>query len=462
MQLVLLSGGSGKRLWPLSNNARSKQFLPLLEKEDGGMESMVQRVVRQAFEANLTTDITLATNASQLDIITNQLGDNVSVVTEPERRDTFPAIALAASYLKLARHCADDEVVVIMPCDPYTEAEYFHTIARMVECVNQNVADLVLMGITPTYPSAKYGYVVPMPSESSSEYRMVSRFTEKPTVLVAEELLKEGALWNGGVFAFRLGYMLKIVEKYIPLVDSLTGSLVDFDYVHSHYSTFPKISFDYEVAEKAQSVAVVPYTGQWKDLGTWNTLTDELTQHTIGNAVLGPKCENTHVINELQHPIFVDGVKDVVVAACPDGILVCAKKETENIKKYVENLTPRPMYEERRWGTYRVLDDTRYANGGHSLTKSITMLPGKCVSYQLHHHRTETWTFVEGEGIFVLDGKVQPVKAGDTVFIPRDTKHSIKALSRLTFIEVQNGHPLVEEDIERTDWDFDNNVEIKK
>ena len=452
MQLVLLSGGSGKRLWPLSNNARSKQFLPLLEKEDGTMESMVQRVIRQAKEANLTNDITLATNASQQDIIVNQLGDSVNLVTEPERRDTFPAIALAASYLKLAKQCADDEVVVIMPCDPYTEEEYFHTIGKMVECVNQNVADLVLMGITPTYPSAKYGYVVPKVSEvsSSKESQMVSRFTEKPTVPVAEELLKEGALWNGGVFAFRLGYMMNIVKKYMTS-DS-------FEDTRNRYSEFPKISFDYEVAEKAESVAVVPYTGQWKDLGTWNTLTDELSNHAIGNAVLGPKCENTHVINELQNPIFVDGVKDVVVAACPDGILVCAKKETENIKKYVENLTPRPMYEERRWGTYRVLDDTQYEDGHHSLTKSITLLPGKQTSYQVHHHRSEVWTIVEGEGWYALDGNVLPVKAGEVAYIPVEHWHALKAKTKLTMIEVQAGHPLIEEDIER-DYSFEWNVE---
>ena len=450
MQLVLLSGGSGKRLWPLSNNARSKQFLPLLEKEDGSMESMVQRVVRQAREANLTTDITLATNASQLDIITNQLGDQVSVVTEPERRDTFPAIALATSFLSLAKNCPDDEVVVIMPCDPYTEIEYFETIARMVECVQHDVAELVLMGITPTYPSAKYGYVVPQPTANGQEPTVnsqpVARFTEKPTVAVAEELLKQGALWNGGVFAFRLGYMMNIVRKYI--------TSASFEDTRSRYSEFPKISFDYEVAEQAQSVAVVPFTGQWKDLGTWNTLTDELRQYTIGNAVLGPKCENTHVINELQNPIFVDGVKDIVVAACPDGILVCAKKETENIKKYVENLTPRPMYEERRWGTYRVLDDTTYSDGSHSLTKSITLKPGKHISYQIHHHRAETWTFVQGEGIFVLDGVERYVKAGDTVHIPVEHFHAIKALTELTFIEVQCGNPLIEEDIERFEWDW--------
>lgn len=457
MQLVLLSGGSGKRLWPLSNNARSKQFLPLLEKEDGTMESMVQRVVRQARLANLTEDITLATNASQQDIIVNQLGDTVNLVTEPERRDTFPAIALAASYLKLAKQCADDEVVVIMPCDPYTELGYFETIGKMVECVKANVADLVLMGIAPTYPSEKYGYVVPeaqVSEVSGFKFQKVSRFTEKPTTAVAEELLKQGAFWNGGVFAFRLGYMLKIVEKYIPLADSLTGGLVDFEYVHSHYSTFPKISFDYEVAEKAESVAVVPFNGEWKDLGTWNTLTDELHKPVVGNAVMGAHCDNTHVINELQNPIFVDGLKDVVVAACPDGILVCSKEHSEEIKKSVENLTPRPMYEERRWGTYRVLDDSYYADGRHSLTKSITLKEGKNISYQIHHHRNETWTFVQGEGIFVLDGQEQRVKAGDTVVIPVEHWHAIKALTELTFIEVQSGNPLIEEDIERIEWNW--------
>ena len=236
---------------------------------------MVQRVVRQARLANLTEDITLATNASQQDIIVNQLGDSVNLVTEPERRDTFPA--LAASYLKLAKQYADDEVVVIMLCDPYTELGYFETIGKMVECVKNIVADLVLMRIQPTYPSEKYGYVVPASQVSEGfkgmvtepvEVQMVQRFTEKPTVEKAKELLAQNAFWNGGVFAFSLGYMMNIVKKYMTS-DS-------FEDTRARYSEFPKISFDYEVAEKAESVAVVPINGEWKDLGTWNTLTDEL------------------------------------------------------------------------------------------------------------------------------------------------------------------------------------------
>ena len=411
------------------------------------MESMVQRVVRQVREAHLTDDITLATNASQLDIIINQLGDSVSVVTEPERRDTFPAIALASGYLKLKKGCPDDEVVVIMPCDPFTEAGYFETIGKMVKCVEADVAELVLMGITPTYPSEKYGYVVPVTDHLMAEGSMaVSKFTEKPNVERARELLALGALWNGGVFAFRLGYMMEIAQRYVK-ADS-------FEEMRSRYSEFPKISFDYEVAEKADSVAVLPYSGQWKDLGTWNTLTDELHHHIIGNAVMGPRCTNTHVINELQYPIYVDGMEDTVIAASPDGIIVCRKKYTEDIKKAVDHLTPRPMYEERRWGSYRVIDDTTYADGRHSLTKSLTINAGKNISYQVHRHRSEAWTIVEGEGIFVLDGVERKVGPGETVVIPVNHYHALKALTTLTFIEVQTGNPLVEEDIERSQWNW--------
>ena len=448
MQLVFLSGGSGKRLWPLSNNARSKQFLPLLEAPDGSFESMVQRVVRQAKEAKLDAQITFATNAAQRDSIINQLGAEVDIVAEPERRDTFPAIALAASYLHLVKQCPDDEVVVVMPSDPYTELGYFHTIAKMAEEVKADAADLVLMGITPTYPSEKYGYIVPKHVAPNGRNSLpVSRFTEKPTVAVAQELLREGALWNGGVFAFKLGYMMSIVRKYIQ-----SDSFKD---TYARYTEFPKISFDYEVAEKATSVAVVPYTGKWKDLGTWNTLTEELSHESIGNVLLGDSNVNTHVINEMEVPVFCNGLKDTVVACSPDGILVCAKDKSETIKKYVDNLTLRPMYEERRWGTYKVLSDTPYSDGSRALTKTITLRAGKNISYQLHHKRDEVWTIVDGTGLFVLDGVTREVKRGDVCIIRKEQLHALKALTELVFIEVQIGSPLIEEDIERFDWNWE-------
>lgn len=449
MQLIVLSGGSGKLLWPLSNNARSKQFLPLLSAPNGERESMIQRVVRQIRSAQLTSNITFATNAVQRDSIINQLGDDVDIVTEPERRDTFPATALAAYYLSLQKHCNDDEIIVIMPCDVYTDTSYFDTIAQMVKVVEENKADLVLMGVAPTYPSEEFGYVVPKEQNQSLQMQHVVRFTEKPNKNKAEELLRKGAFWNGGVFAFRLGYLINIARKYI---DANT-----YDEVYARYKEFPQISFDYEVAEKAQSVAVIPFSGNWKDLGTWNTLCAELPCNHIGNVTMGSRNANTYAVNELGIPMFCEGLKDVVVAASPDGIMVCDKQDTEKIKDYVEKLTTRPMYEERRWGTYRVLDDVVYPDGKRSLTKSITLRPGKNISYQIHHHRSEVWTCVEGEGIFVLDGKQRNIKCGDVMVIPVEHYHAIKAITELTFIEVQLGNPLIEEDIERFDWDWNQN-----
>jgi len=445
IQLILLSGGSGKRLWPLSNDARSKQFLRLLKAPDGTYESMMQRVVRQIKEVGLDCEITIATNQSQKDSIENQLGGTVETVLEPQRRDTFPAIALSTTYLKLAKGYSDDDVVVVMPCDPYTENGYFETISKMAECVKKNVADLVLMGIKPTYPSEKYGYVVP--AEKKEGYELVERFTEKPNVETAKTLLQQGAYWNGGVFAFRLGYLMNIVNRHFQVAS--------FEEMVVRYSELPKISFDYEVAEKALSVAVVAYEGSWKDLGTWNTLSEELSDSVIGNAILGEKVKNTNVVNELSIPIFCDGIDDAIIAASPDGILVSAKSTSENIKHNVEKLVSRPMFEERRWGKYTVMGHSEYSDGYKSLTKNLFILAGKNISYQLHNHRTEVWTFVDGEGLLVIDGKVTHVKRGDVAYIKQGQKHAIKAISDLQMIEVQTGDKLEESDIERFDWNWE-------
>ncbi len=329
MKIILLSGGSGKRLWPLSNDVRSKQFLKLLTAPDGTKESMIQRVVRQIREAGLANDIVIATGAAQEKLIRDQLGNDVSVVTEPCRRDTFPAIMLACAYLK-SKGAEAIEPVVVMPCDSYTDPSYFEAIARMAEAVKQGDADMILMGIEPTYPSSKYGYIVPNRIDSSvDEVMPVKYFTEKPDVSKAEKLLKEGALWNGGVFAFRLGYLSDIIENVRP------GA--DFETLYLDYAELPKISFDYAVVENADSVAVVSYSGKWKDLGTWNTLTDELDERNYGNVVCEDS-ESSYVINELGIPVICIDAKDLVVVASSDGILVSDRNHSENLKHLLDRL----------------------------------------------------------------------------------------------------------------------------
>ncbi|MDE5874205.1 MAG: cupin domain-containing protein, partial [Muribaculaceae bacterium] len=294
-----------------------------------------------------------------------------------------------------------------------------------------------------------FGYVVPQEIEKSKVGNIalrVNRFTEKPDVPTAEKLITEGALWNGGVFAFRLGYLTRIAEKY---VDYPT-----FEEIRDHYTDFPKISFDYEVAEKAKSVAVVPFDGEWRDLGTWNTLTEELRHHNYGNVTTDGTSENTHVINELDIPVMCIGTKDLVVAASPDGILVSEKSLSENIKQYADKLKRRPMYEERRWGSYKVIDYVEFGDGYSALTKQLTLNPGCSISYQEHQCRDEVWTFIDGEGEIVLDGARMPVHRGDTIRIMKGQRHALRAITSLTFIEVQSGSNLVESDIARfpLDW----------
>ncbi len=291
---------------------------------------MLQRVVRQIMEVHLTDNITIATNDSQSEIITTQLGNNVSIVTEPERRDTFPAIALAVSYLALEKQCSEDEVVVVMPCDSFVDEGYYQIISRMAQAVEQDVAELILMGVKPTYPSSKFGYILPSDeSVTDTDCLFVEKFVEKPSVDIAEKLLFYKALWNGGVFAFRLNFLMNIIQKYVKLNS--------FEYVRTHYSSFPKISFDYEVVEKVTS-AVVPFEGKWKDIGTWNALTEELEDPVIGKVILGKHCKNVNVISELQSPIFIDGLEDVVVSANKDGVFICSKKYSEDIKQYIETI----------------------------------------------------------------------------------------------------------------------------
>lgn len=448
MQIILLSGGSGTRLWPLSNDARSKQFLRLLPSEENEeRESMIQRVVRQIKEADIKAPITVATSASQKDSVLSQIGIGADIVTEPCRRDTFPAICLACEYLYKVKHCPADEVVIVMPCDPYTEVGYFKAIAKMAEGIALGIADMMVMGIKPTYPSAKYGYVVPDSEVPEDGFFRVKRFTEKPDVPTAEKLIEQGAMWNGGVFAFRLGYLTAIADKYMQY-DSFEG------YVEN-YTDFPKISFDYEVAEKVESIGMVHYDGRWKDLGTWNTLTDELEATEYGNVMTDGTSQNTHLFNELGIPMLCLGTKDLVVAASPDGIIISEKKKSENVKKYATLLKHRPMYEERRWGTYTVLDSVEFPDGFCALTKRLVLNPGCSISYQRHKCRNEVWTFIDGEGEIVLDGVRRPITRGETVVICKGMLHALRATTELSFIEVQNGSNLIEEDIERFDYTWE-------
>lgn len=442
IHLVLLSGGSGTRLWPLSNSSRSKQFLKVLRDDEGNHVSMVQRVFSQIRAIDADVDVTIATCASQEESIRRQVEGSYALVLEPERRDTAPAIMLACAHLALEQGAGEDDTVIVMPIDSYADLAYYDSVVRLDEAIQSDFAELVLMGVEPTYPSEKYGYIVPI--SPGGDPRRVARFTEKPDEATARELILQGALWNCGVFAFKLGWLTGLTANY--LVDST------FEGFRSRYAELPKNSFDYEVVEKAKSIGVVSYSGEWKDLGTWNTLTEEMAEAVSGRVVVDPKtCENVHVINETGFPMVVAGLKDVVVVVTPDGILVSSKEASKAIKKQVsEAAESRPMYEQRRWGEYRVMDSSVFPDGAKALTKELIVRDGGQLSYQRHAHRSEVWTIVSGTGEVVLDGLVQQVRSGSVVQIPALAMHAARAIGGdMHVIEVQQGETLVEEDIER-------------
>lgn len=424
MNIILLSGGSGKRLWPLSNDIRSKQFIKIFKTPNGECESMVQRVFRQIKNVDPASKITIATSKSQVSSIFNQIGSDVGISVEPCRRDTFPSIVLASAYLHFVQGIKLDESVVVCPVDPYVNGDYFKSLNKLSELASNSTANLVLMGINPTYPSEKYGYIMPCTKDMIS---MVENFKEKPDAATAKRYIDNGGLWNSGVFAYKLGYILNRAHELIDFTD-YTDLLLK-------YETLNKISFDYAVVEHEKDIAVLRFNGKWVDLGTWNTFTEAMEDNFVGNVKFDDSCENVHVINELGLPILVMGLKDVVISASPDGILVSDKEKSSYIKPFVDEINQQIMFAEKSWGSYRVL-----AVDKESLTVKVTLNPNCKMNYHSHEKRDEIWTVIMGGGKTIVDGMEQFIKSGDVITMEAGCKHTVIAGKEgLQLIEVQIG-----------------------
>lgn len=464
MNIILLSGGSGRRLWPLSNDVRSKQFIKIFRTEDG-YESMLQRVYRQLKEVDETAGITIATSKTQVSAIRNQLGEQVDICVEPQRRDTFPAIVLAASYLKDIKGISESETMVVCPVDSYVEKDFFEAVKNLSQLVDMDSADeaglemtkaaigsvkedgvgntkraamagnavnnadanpkarVALLGVEPTYASEKYGYILP---ESAAQVSTIKEYHEKPGHEDAEKYLKQGALWNAGVFAFQIGHILKLAHEMIEFSD--------YDDLYNKYDDLKKTSFDYAVAEKEQGMKVLRFAGAWKDMGTWNTLTDAMEDPVIGKAIISDTCKNVHVLNDLDVPVLCMGLSDVVITTSPEGILVSDKEQSSRIKPYVEQVKQQIMFAEKSWGEFRVLDVEE-----ESMTVKVTLNPGHSMNYHSHLHRDEVWTVISGTGHTIVDGMEQPVSAGDVITMQAGCRHTVVAETELKLIEVQLG-----------------------
>lgn len=438
MNIVLLSGGSGKRLWPLSNDIRSKQFIKIFKNADGSYESMVQRVYRQIKKADADATVTIATSKAQVSAIFNQLGNHVGISVEPCRRDTFPAIALATAYLVDVQGVDPEKSVIVCPVDPYVEDDYFEALKRLSDQADKGEANLILMGIEPTYPSEKYGYIIP---ESADQTAMVSTFKEKPSAAVAEEYIRQGALWNGGVFAYKLKYVLNKAHELI--------NFTDYQDLFDKYDTLTRISFDYAVVEKEPKIQVMRFAGQWKDLGTWNTLTEAMQENVVGKGILNDQCSSVHIINEMDVPVLAMGLNDVVISASPEGILVSDKEQSSYIKPFVDGIEQQVMFAEKSWGSYKVMDVEAEA-----MTVKVTLNPGHSMNYHSHSRRDEVWVVLSGTGKTVVDGMEQSVHAGDVIAMSAGCRHTVIAQTELKLIEVQLGKEISVADKQKFELEY--------
>ena len=422
--IVLLSGGSGTRLWPLSNSARSKQFLKVLRDEQGRHVSMVQRVFSQIGKVPGEVDVTIATSASQAESLDMQVPGRYALVTEPERRDTAPAIMLACAHLRFEQGASDGDPVIVMPIDTFADQSYYDQVTKVATEVTKGISDLVLLGVKPTHPSEKYGYIIPV--EGTGDIRTVEAFREKPNKSDAEEYIAHGGLWNCGVFGFSLGYMCELTSKYYDPID--------YEDMLEHYSSLPKNSFDYEVVEKAACISVIPYSGTWKDLGTWNTLSEEMVEHKAGRVFMDEaSTSGVHAINETGLPIVVAGITDAVVVATPDGILVSSKEQSSRIKDLVSSAAlVRPMYEDKAWGHYRMIESDEV----DSPITEIALNKGESATF-LAEERPVVYTVMTGQGIASYLKKSQQLSAGSTFTVKPDDTVEVIAKTPMKIIGVE-------------------------
>ena len=366
----------------------------------------------------------VATGKRQVSTIKNQLGGKVAICVEPCRRDTFPAIVLACAYLADVQNVRPEEPVVVSPVDPYVDDSYFAAVRQMAALAGRpDAANLTLMGIEPTYPSSKFGYIIPQDKAPVS--RLVS-FKEKPDETTAAAYIARGALWNGGVFAFRLGYLLRAGHRQLDFRR--------FADLQANYALQKRISFDYAVAENEPGHRGDPLCRAVEGCRHLEHLLrgDERADHR--KVMLDETCRGTNAVNQLNIPLICMGCEDMVIAASSDGILVSSKERSSHIKPFVEQVEGEARFAEKSWGSFTILDVQPEAT-----TIRILLNPGHRLAYHSHEHRDEVWTIVAGMGRTIIDGEERPVRPGDVVTMPAGVKHTLIADSRIQAVEVQIG-----------------------
>lgn len=459
---VILAGGTGSRLWPLSRSAYPKQLLPLVS----GKTMLQDTLLRVQGVQEIQSPIVIC-NQEHRFLVAEQLKEigihDATIILEPVGRGTAAAVAIAALYLK--KQVTFDPILFVLPADHVISDQHNVLTAIQAGAINAHHGQLVTFGVKPTYAETGYGYIKTAPDLNRYQAHPVIQFVEKPDQPTADRYLASGQYyWNSGMFMFKASQFLNELERFAPDIlrgcDATIANMTnDLDFVRLDENMFadcPNNSIDYAVMEHTQHAVLIPLNAPWSDVGSWSSLMDIQKADDNGNVLQGDvfteEVSNSYLRAE-SRMLAVIGVKDHIVIETQDAVLVAHKNNSQAVKNLVEKLkanqrTETDMHRKvyRPWGCYETVD-----KGEFFQVKRITVKPGASLSLQMHHHRSEHWIVVSGVAEVTKGEEIFSINANESTYIPQGVKHRLTNPGEvnLELIEVQSGTYLGEDDIVR-------------